>query len=103
MKKIFKPRRQGRYEKLIKSGFLPFEAYTLSKVPLKVPYMKQMISWRKQLVKGMNKKESKEIINEVYGDRNWTKVEDNEINSPWAMLREFEAFYRRLLPDYETP
>ena len=78
----FKSRRQGRYEKILTAGFLPFEATTLSRVSLKVPYMKPMIRERaKELAKyfdpklgwrkGWSTTRWKRKINKEYDDNNW--------------------------------
>jgi len=107
----FRTRRQSRYAKLRESGFLPFEANEISKVPIKpVPYMKQLISERRQLQRAAKKsklttKQYENQIKQMYKDKQWTRKETGweRFYDPWAMLRQYENDYRAKVPQYESP
>lgn len=107
----FRTRRQQRYNRLIESGFLPFEARTLSKIALKVPYMRLGIQERRSAHQDalreykardvrLTKAEWVEIIREMYITRGWLREGKGD---PWQMLRAWEERYRARHPEYESP
>lgn len=104
----FKTRRQKRYELLRKSGFLPFEAQELSRIPVKVPYVDILIKQRykelKEAVeKGLSKEQWRRKIIDRYNANDWFEVRNPSRRSPHAMLREFEHTYKQQHPEYESP
>lgn len=106
----FKTRRQRRYDILRKSGFLPFEARTMSRVPFRVPYMDVMIKERfkgfdEALAKGVSRTGWEKIIKNFYIGNNWRKRTrlGRMKYDPWQMLRDFESKFRAKHPEYESP
>lgn len=109
---MFRPRRQHRYTVLRESGFLPFEASELSKVPFKTPYMRDLIrARRKQVWQMIKEKRTKKSIRfsilNYYIESNWRykdgKRRRNTTLSPWELLRTYEERYQDKQPDYRTP
>lgn len=112
----FKIRRQGRKEKLSQAGFLPFEAQRLSALPsLKIPYVRQMISERKRLLRkavrgNWTKKKYVETIKDMY-EKNYWKVKVTAVtrrgmvgyHDPWAMLRKIRDDYIYDHPEFKSP
>jgi hypothetical protein len=86
----FKITRQRRYEQYIWRGFLPFESFAFSKVPLSVPYTRKMRNERlKQYKWAHEQKWSKArwesyIKMDVYGGN----------LDPWSFLRQYEMAWR---------
>jgi len=106
----FRPRRQLRYEKLRDSGFLPFEARALSKVPPQTPYMIDMITERRKFVKDYRTKgfSDKQIVGQLkqyYIDNEFLKhkIGKRATLDPWKMLRHWEDQYKDHMPDYTSP
>ena len=113
----YKPRRQGRYNKLVKANFTPQEARTLSHMPLTVlPFVKNMVKARKDLMAGINReaqvmdwskaksrKEILELIDYTYKDSGWADLDDK--NNPYSMLRQFrrEAIKAGLWDPKDSP
>jgi hypothetical protein len=103
----FKTKRQNRYEYLREHGFMPFEAKTLSVRPLKLPYIKEMIRDRMQIVKQSNKenwtqKQFRATIYQLYNVRGW-KMAGSARNSAWAMSHYYEDINQAKHPDYKSP
>lgn len=104
----FKTKRQARYEILIKSGFLRFEARTFSAMPLKVPYIDVMLKQRRKELEEareqkLSRQEFEKQIKQRYIDNDWFEVKHPNRYSPHAMLREFEHSYKQKHPEYESP
>lgn len=106
---MFRPRRQARYIRLKMIGFLPFEAYALSKVSPKVPYFRLMFDDRKgayRTAKGFkfSKREWTATIADMYKDRGYGGYIFLRWKSDvWAYLRSWEERYRERYPDYTSP
>lgn len=113
---MLKTRRQQRYIRLRNAGFLPFEARPLSKVPQNIPYVKQMISSRRELLKQAiqdKRKDSRiltqkawaEQIKKTYTDNVLTRVNKRGdiVLDPWQLLRQREDAYILKHPEYESP
>ena len=103
---MYKTRRQQRYEKLRYNGFLAQEAQVLSKVPMKVPYMKTIMRDRRKEVKTLiDKKYSKTRIEEALK----MKYEVQGFMKPrgrldvWAYLRRYEDDWKNKHPEYSSP
>jgi hypothetical protein len=106
----FRTRRQHRYLILRDTGFLPFEAKELSKIPFKVPYIDAMIKERYSYLKTAAKQKStkknwEKMIKDFYVDRGFTKKnkQNRTILDPWQMMRDFEFKYKNKHPEYESP
>lgn len=107
----FRTRRQHRYQILRDTGFLPFEAKALSKIPFNVPYIDAMIKDRYKQVKEagsekVSQREWERRIKGMYVDRNFTKTDKKTGRitlDPWQMMRDFEFKYKAKHPDYESP
>jgi len=106
----FKSRRQNRYEKLRDSGFLPFEAKALSKVPPQTPYMKDMIIERIKTVKeyraeGKNNAFIKNQLKQYYVANDFLKHKTGKRATldPWKMLRSWEDRFKNKTPEYTSP
>jgi hypothetical protein len=74
----YKPVRGVRYEHLRKAGFLHIEANILSKVPTKVPYLKDMINDRKEVytkakAEGISYVKYRQRIADIYDKAEWSK------------------------------
>ena len=105
--KIFRTRRQARYELLRKCGFLRIEASDLSKVPLRIPYMDKLIKQRYEDYKQAFRDKWTQAkwdseIKKKYREKNWI-TDKRSIYDSWAMLRNFEHAYRNQHPEYESP
>lgn len=107
----FRTRRQARYQKLRNSGFLPFEARALSRVPFKIcPYMRQLISDRQETVSeakgaGATKAQYENQIKGLYNKEKWLKQDriGKAVADPWRMLRDYEDRWRQKQPSYTSP
>lgn len=105
----FRMRRQSRYVSLRKSGFLPFEASTLSKVPRSLPYMRLFIKERQgMLAQSISDKKSNNDyiadIKKIYTDNAYTRDKRGKIYlDPWQLLRRFEDDYIKKHPEYQSP
>ena len=102
----FKTRRQRRYEILRKAGFMRSEARDLSRVPLKVPYMKPLIDARAKEYKKAVKEEWtigqwEDTLKKQYKSSGWLNSKGK--SSAWAMLRDYEHAYRAKHPNYDSP
>lgn len=110
-KKTLKTRRQRRYEKLRHSGFLPFEARPLSRVPPKIcPYFRQLIMTRLAYVGAAKRakatrKDYENKIHELYEKNGWFRInkKGQAVADPWTMLRDYEDQWRDKQPDYSSP
>jgi len=101
MEERYRPRRQGRYNKLVKLNFNADEARKLSILPLtRLTFIKDAAAARKMLIAGLKKeaefagwsktrydKELKELLDYTYKDSGWADL--NDINNPYSMLRYF--------------
>jgi hypothetical protein len=97
----FRARRQNWYLNLKKAGFLPYEAYELSRFKDKsVVYFRAMVQERRQLMKGLLREaeahgwsrtktteEWKALINFTYKEKKW--VQAGHRLDVWKMLREY--------------
>ena len=106
----YRPMRQKRYNLLVKSGFCKFEAQTLSKMPAKIPYMRQGITKRVKMLKelteaGKTRVQFEKHIRQIYKDSGWTSLTKSGIEqlSPWAMLRDAESRYKDIHKEYVSP
>ena len=106
----FRTRRQQKYTKLRASGFLPFEARPLSKVPVRVcPYMKHLTKERREMFQkaraaGMTRIQWEGLIKEKYNTNKWLRAGRIRIEAdPWKMLREFEDRWKDKNPQYTSP
>lgn len=105
----FKTRRQSRYERLRDAHFLGFEASALSRVYLKVPYMrtvvKERLQWYQDLIaQGMSPRQFPSIVKKHYEKMHWyRKAEGFGTNAALRMLKTVEARYKLKHPDYESP
>ena len=101
----YKTRRQQRYLRLRNSGFLPFEAQELSKVPNNVPYMANLYRNRKMLL-GRAKKDRwsytkyESSIKKLYDSNRWYRARKRD---PWQMLKVAERRYKTKHPEYSSP
>lgn len=106
-----KTRRQSRYTKLINSGFLPFEARPLSKVPTRTcPYMKNIVMTRLGILgraktAKVTRAEYEDRIRELYDRNGWIRKNKKGqlVGDPWQMLRDYEDEYRAKFPSYTSP
>jgi hypothetical protein len=107
----FRTRRQARYGFLRQHGFLRFEAQTLSKISLRVPYFDLLIKERAQLfAEAISKKQSpakyEKQIKDLYRERRWYKLSRTGkkiVADPWAMYREKEDIHKSKYPQYTSP
>lgn len=102
----FRTRRQYRYDLLRKSGFLPFEARSLSRVPLRIPYLDQLIkerfiAYQQAAKEGQTRAKWQRSIKNRYRGENWINLRGQ--TDPWKMFRAFEYTYRAKHPEYESP
>lgn len=107
---IFKTRRQSRYAKLKDSGFLPFEAYALSKVAFKTPYVRGMIAERRKKLRqaekeGWSRIRYNALIMGHYQRKGWRRrsKDGKTVLDPWAMLRDYQDRYKSQHPEYVSP
>lgn len=107
----FRTRRQARYLRLRNSGFNPFEARPLSKVPAKIcPYFRAMIAERRDMLRqarrlGTTQKGFEAQIKELYRINGWLKKnrKGQVIADPWKFLRDYEDKWRAKQPQYTSP
>jgi len=106
----YKTRRARRYQLLRNSGFLPFEAMTLSKIPLKIPFFDILVKERfkrkeKAIKEGWTKKRYTDTIKKDYTDNNWMVRKGKRIlpTSVYNMFRHYEDAYRQKYPNYTSP
>jgi hypothetical protein len=106
----YKTRRRNRYEKLRLSGFLPFEARTLSRVPFRVPYIRSLMTVRRRMLRnalkeGMSRAGWERKIKTEYFDSGWLKWAKRKqaVYDPWKMLKDFERGYKARHPEYVSP
>ena len=92
-----KTMRQRRYNILMDAGFISTEAMVLSKVPRKVPYMKDIINRREDLkarskAKGLSYPEYERQIKEYYVVSGRVKRDKrgHRLLDVWAMFRDIE-------------
>ena len=106
-----KTRRQQRYTILRKAGWLPFEARSLSHVPIRtVPYMKGMIKERQDMFRkakdmGTTIDRWRSQIKELYIINKFVRTDwkGKKVADPWAFLRDYEDRWRAKNPAYESP
>lgn len=103
-------RRMERYKRLREVGFLKFEAKPLSRVPLKTPYFKGMISERKAELqdarqKKLSRDEFEKTIKARYQGNRWLRRTKSGqiVADPWHYLREYEERWRNKFAQYESP
>jgi len=106
----FRTRRQARYLRLRNSGFLPFEARALSRVPTKIcPYMRQLIVERLEYLRaaqesGATKTQYEDKVKRLYKDEKWLRAGKIRVDAdPWKMLRDYEERWRVKNPQYTSP
>lgn len=111
----FRPRREARKQKMLKAGFMPFEAQALSKVPPSTPYFRQMVFRRKLLRnraqrEGWNKAEYNRVVKGLYIDNDLLiptttrkRAKSKGDADPWAMLRWYKDKYDKMGVPYESP
>ena len=105
----FKTHRQKRYQLLLYAGFLKFEARELSKVPTKVPYMRNLIKDRQELFeratrRGWSYGKYTASIKSKYRWERWDKRTGKRVKyDAWAMLRSYEDEYKDKNPEYVSP
>lgn len=106
----FRTRRQQKYERLRLSGFLPFEARVLSKVPVRIcPYMKELMKERRAMFQkaradGATRAQWENLIKGKYNTNKWLSAGRRRIEAdPWKMLRDFEDRFRDKNPEYTSP
>jgi len=106
----YKTRRQQRYTMLRSKGFLPFEAQTLSKIPVKsTPYIRELIVDRNKMY--LNAKDKKTTtgtwekqIKELYSTSGFrTNKRGKIVADVWKMVRYFEDRYKDKYPEYTSP
>lgn len=113
----YRTRRQGRYSKLRDSGFTAREAQVLSNMPLNVPYMRKLVTERRQELRkavksGLTVKKFQDNIKNFYVANKFLK--DAKISKktgkviraridPWAMLRDYEDKFKAKTPQYDSP
>jgi len=107
----FRPRQQQRYNRLKKEHFLRFEILELSKIALKIPYVKEMRKERRKAYRDavreykerglkLTRTEWQEIIRDMYIVRGWLKKGKADV---WAYIRANEERYKDKYPEYESP
>lgn len=113
----YKVRRQGKFETLTKAGFVPFEARTLSRLKLNLPYMKPLIKERQAEYAKMVKRSIKKGLSKADQDKAWlTYIKKRYIAHGWykgkelwgvtvafRMLKSKERAYKYKVPAYESP
>jgi len=102
--------RERRYKKLLNSGFISPEARVLSKVPYRVPYMKDIINTRiglkaKARARGVSYPQYERQIKELYIASGYIKGNrrGHRLLDVWAMFREVEDRYKGEHPEYQSP
>lgn len=99
----------SRRSTLIQSHFLPFEARTLSRISLRVPYMKPLIKDRIRdyesfIAAGGTDLKFKQHIIQRYKDNNWKHDKDFWTDTVvFRMLKAVEKDYRFKNKQYESP
>ena len=87
---FFKTLRGRRYLHYAYRGFLPFECFAFSKVPLSVPYTKRMMADRL--------KQYKWAFKEKWSKSRWEAYIKKDIYGgdldPWRFLRQYEMAWR---------
>jgi len=106
----FKSRRQARYSFLRQSGFLRFEARDLSRIPLKVPYMRRIVVERRKEVRKAQRQDMsvfqwEKMIKKSYVANSWVKSyrRGKGVYSVWKMVQAQEREYKNKHPEYESP
>jgi len=105
----FRTRRQRRYFKLRELGFLKGEAFHLSKVPFRVPYMDVLMRDRFRKLQeavraGKSRKQFEDEIRKWYVQNYYFRMTKRGPRlDPWKMLRDFEHAYRKAHPEYTSP
>ena len=107
----FRTKRQTNYERLRNAGFLPFEAFELSKVPRKTPYMGQFVASRASLFsravkQGWSAERYRKHILDIYdkGQYYSESLKGRAHRSPWKLLEDKAKYpYQRKHPEYISP
>jgi hypothetical protein len=105
--------RQGRYEKLLDSGFTKWEARTLSTIPLtRVPYMKDLIRMRniqiqewyknRELRSSSTRRDLNSKILNWYQQKGFTRPGTTQPDV-WKLLRSIEQEFGYKYPSYVSP
>ena len=107
---MFKTRRQEHYVKLCNAGFLKFEAYPLSKVPWKTPYLQGLVRQRQRRLKDsvqakITIRQYEDSIKALYRSNRWLKRNrvGKIVADPWRMLRDAEDKWKEQQATYESP
>lgn len=96
----YKPQRKSRYQSLMGSGFLAFEAGELSRLSLRPNYMREMIRERELAIESirntaeLEKLTQRETRNEIVRYVMWLYRENKyelSASGVWQMYREFRA------------
>jgi len=104
----FRARRQSRYAYLRSIGFLKVEAYSLSRVPLGIPYMRQLARDRIRFTKiaddlkwsGARRFDE---LRKFYRSRGLKDPKRMTFKDIWDFLRQYEHAYRNKHPEYTSP
>lgn len=120
----FRPRRQGRYNKLIARGLLPFEAREFSSVPFShAPFIKNIVRDRQRLLMGLRREaeimgwskthymeEKRLLIAYEYKDKGLIFIKSRRgiirikgRPDPWQLFRYYRDEAIRKGEWYETP
>lgn len=112
----YKPIRAIRYEHLRASGFLNKEAMILSKVPQNIPYVREMMSDRRFILKkaereGYTPKDYQLEIEKLYSDNNWSnygiiagkRLLKLDASAIYKMLREYEERWKNEHDEFRSP
>ena len=113
----YRTRRQSRYERLRKCGFVGFEARALSRVSIRVPYMMPLMKKRLEEYGRAKKRAQRQGLSEVDFSRQWlTFIKRRYIMKKWRhghetwdvtvgfrMLKEAERQFKYKRPQYDSP
>lgn len=102
---MYRPLRQSRYNDLILTGFQPFEARVLSKLPRNIPYLREMVAerfaeYKRAQKRGVSDTQFQTHILRRYNAKGWRRGTVRNQSSVWAMLRDTEKPYKEKHPDY---
>ena len=104
-----RPRRLQRRNVLLKSGFLPFEAMEISKIPVNAPYLKDMIKERRSAFQEAIRVKLpayawKEVVYDVYISRGLTKLRFGmDFPDVWKYIRMLAERSKTKYPEYTSP
>jgi len=113
----YKTRRQTRYERLYKIGFVGFEARALSRVSPRVPYMLPLMQRRHEEYQRAIKRAQRQGLTEVEFNKQWqTHIKRRYVARGWKrrsdiwgvtagfrMLKDAEREFKYKTPSYQSP